>query len=40
MTNIACQYITIHQDMPSEMLRFFVAPVVDGLRKVMIKGGR
>jgi hypothetical protein len=40
MTNIACQYKAIHQDRPSEMLRFFVAPVVDGLRKVMIKGGR
>jgi hypothetical protein len=33
MTNIACQYKAIHQDMPSEMLRFFVTPVVDGLRK-------
>ena len=33
MTNIAYQYKAINQDRPSEMLRFFVAPVVDGLRK-------
>jgi hypothetical protein len=33
MTNIAYQYKAINQDRPSEMLRFFVTPVVDGLRK-------
>jgi hypothetical protein len=33
MTNIAYQYKAINQDRPSEMLRFFVAPVVDGVRK-------
>jgi len=33
MTNIAYQYKAIDQDRPSEMLRFLVTPVVDGLRK-------
>jgi hypothetical protein len=33
MTNIAYQYKAINQDKPSEMLRFLVTPVVDGLRK-------
>jgi hypothetical protein len=33
MTNIAYQYKAINQDRPSEMLRFLVTPVVDGLRK-------
>jgi hypothetical protein len=33
LTNIAYQYKAINQDKPSEMLRFLVTPVVDGLRK-------
>jgi hypothetical protein len=33
LSNIAYQYKAINQDRTSEMLRFFVAPVVDGLRK-------
>jgi hypothetical protein len=33
LTNIAYQYKAINQDRPSEMLRFLVTPVVDGLRK-------
>jgi hypothetical protein len=31
MTNIAYQYKSINQDRPSEMLRFLVTPVVNGL---------
>ena len=33
LTNIVYQYELINQDSPSEMLRFVVTPVVDGLRK-------
>jgi hypothetical protein len=33
LTNLAYQYKAINQAKPSEMLRFLVAPVVDGLRK-------
>jgi hypothetical protein len=33
LTNIVYQYELINQDSPSEMLRFVVIPVVDGLRK-------